>query len=191
MLFNRFIRLSGICGIILPIYTIALLFVSVTQAVDFSWTENAISDLGRLEYGSIYFNIGLIFIGIFLLIFSVGMHLLLVEQRTGPTIFALSAIYLIGVGIYPLPLSEHIDISSLFFIAFPIGFVVFGIVNYQIEIPFLRKMGQAALFLLIIYAIAPVTLLFVNGIAIPEAMVIIPGFFWCMVLGFYMLAFKF
>jgi len=191
MLFNRFIRLSGICGVILPIYAIVLLFFSVPQATSFSWTENAISDLGRLEYGSIYFNIGLILIGVLLLIFSVGMHLLLVEQRTGPTIFALSAIYLIGVGIYPLPLSEHVDISSLFFIAFPIGFVVFGIVNYQSDTPFLRKMGQAALYLLIIYAIAPVTLLFANGIAIPEAIVIIPGFFWCMVLGFYFINYKF
>ena len=191
MLFNRFIRLSGICGIILPIYTIVLLFLSIPQSTGFSWTENAISDLGRLEYGSIYFNIGLILIGVLLLTFSVGMHLLLTEQRTGPTIFALSAIYLIGVGIYPLPLSEHVDISGLFFIAFPIGFVVFGIVNYKSEISFLRKMGFAALSLLIIYAIAPITLLFVNGIAIPEALVIIPGFFWCMILGFYMLTYRF
>ena len=80
MLFNRIIRLSGICGIILPIYTIILLICSISFAPGFSWTENAISDLGRLEYGSSCFNYGLVIIGILLLIFSIGLHLLLVEQ---------------------------------------------------------------------------------------------------------------
>ena len=191
MLFNKFIRLSGICGIILPIYTVALLSFSIFQASSFSWTDNAISDLGRLPYGLECFNIGLVLIGVILLIFSIGMHLLLTEQRTGPTIFALSAVYLIGVGIFPLPLPEHVDISGLFFIAFPIGFVIFGLVNYNSKIQFLKKMGKAALVLLIIFAIAPFTLFFVSGIAIAEAMVIIPGFFWCMVLGFYMVNYKF
>ena len=191
MLFNRFIRLSGICGILLPIYTIALLMCSILQASSFSWTENAISDLGRLEYGSAVFNIGLVLIGIILLIFSIGMHLLLIEQRIGPTIFALSAIYLIGVGVYPLPMPEHVDLSGLFFIAFPIGFVIFGLVNRDSEIEFLKKMGRAALSLIFIFAISPIPLLFFNGIAIPEAMVIIPGFLWCMVFGFYMINYQF
>jgi hypothetical membrane protein len=191
MLFNRFIRLSGICGIVLPFYTIVLLFWGISQAHGFSWTENAISDLGRLEYGSTSFNIGLILIGVFLLFFSIGLHLMFVKQRTGPTIFALSAIYLIGVGFYPLPLSEHVDISALFFIAFPIGFIIFGLVNYQSRRKILKKMGRAALYLLIFFAIAPITLLFFDGIAIPEAMIILPGFFWCMVFGFYMIGYKF
>ena len=191
MLFNRFIRLSGICGILLPIYTIALLMCSILQASSFSWTENAISDLGRLEYGSAVFNIGLVLIGIILLVFSIGMHLLLIEQRIGPTIFALSAIYLIGVGVYPLPMPEHVDLSGLFFIAFPIGFVIFGLVNRDSEIEFLKKMGRAALSLIFIFAISPIPLLFFNGIAIPEAMVIIPGFLWCMVFGFYMINYQF
>jgi hypothetical membrane protein len=191
MLFNRFIRLSGICGILLPIYTIFLIVFGISQSSSFSWTENAISDLGRLEVGSAYFNIGLVLIGVLLLVFSIGIHLLLIEQRTGPTIFALSAIYLIGVGVYPLPLPEHVDISGLFFIAFPIGFVIFGLVNRNSENEFLKKIGRAALFLLIIFAIAPFTLLFFNGIAIPEVIVIIPGFLWCMVLGFYMINYQF
>ena len=191
MLSNRFIRLSGICGIILPIYTITLLTCGFSQAPGFNWTENAISDLGRLEYGTSCFNYGLVIIGIFLLIFSIGLHLLLIEQRAGPTIFALSAIYLIGVGVYPLPLPEHVDISGLFFIAFPIGFLIFGLVNYQSKTRFLKKMGEAALIFVIIFAIAPVTLLFFRGIAIPEAIVIIPGFIWCMIFGFYLINYKF
>lgn len=191
MLFNRFIRLSGICGIILPIYTITLFSCGIFSSPNFSWTENAISDLGRLEYGTSCFNYGLVIIGILLLFFSIGLHLLLIEQRTGPTIFALSAIYLIGVGIYPLPLPEHIDISGLFFIAFPIGFLIFGLVNYNSRTQFLKKMGYAALILVIIDAIAPLTLLFFKGIAIPEVIVIIPGFIWCLFLGFYMISYKF
>ncbi len=191
MLFNRFIRFSGICGFILPIYTITLLSCGISQAPSFNWTENAISDLGRLDYGISCFNYSLMIIGLFLLIFSIGLHLLLIEQRIGPTIFALSAIYLIGVGVYPLPLPEHIDISGLFFIAFPFGFLAFGLKNYQSKVQFLRKMGIFALIIVIISAIAPVTLIFFKGIAIPEAIVIIPGFVWCLVFGFYMLNYKF
>ncbi len=191
MLFNRLIRLSGICGIILPIYTITLISCGISQAPDFNWTENAISDLGRLDYGKSCFNYGLVIIGILLLIFSIGLHILLIGQRTGPTIFALSAIYLIGVGVYPLPLPEHVDLSGLFFIAFPIGFLIFGLVNYQSKDQFLKKMGLVALIFIIIFAITPVTLLFFKGIAIPEAIVIIPGFIWCMIFGFYMINYKF
>ena len=191
MLFNRFVRFSGVCGIVLPIFTIFLLFCSISQTTGFSWTDNAISDLGRIDFGTSCFNYGLVIIGVLLLFFSVGMQLILIDQKAGPTIFALSAIYLIGVGLYPLPQPEHIDISGLFFIAFPIGFFVFGIKNYLSNDKFLRKMGLLALSFMIIFAIAPLTLLFFKGIAIPEAIIIIPGFIWCMLFGFYMLKYRF
>jgi len=191
MLFNRFVRFSGICGIVLPIFTIGLLSYSISQTPRFSWTDNAISDLGRVDFGISYFNYGLVIIGILLLFFSIGMHLLLIDQRAGPTIFALSAIYLIGVGLYPLPRPEHVDISGLFFIAFPIGFFMFGIKNYLSKDKFIKIMGFLALFFIIIFASAAVTLLFFKGIAIPEAFVIIPGFIWCMLFGFYMINYRF
>ena len=45
------IKLSGICGIMLPIVIISGLLLALPRAPWFSWTENAISDLGRPEFG--------------------------------------------------------------------------------------------------------------------------------------------
>ncbi|MCK4364472.1 MAG: DUF998 domain-containing protein [Thermoplasmatales archaeon] len=185
------IKTSGFCGVTLPIFTFLFILRSMSRVTGFSWTENAISDLGRIGYGTSYFNFGLIIIGILLLVFSIGLNLALKTQRVGPTVFALSAIYLVGVGIYPLPTSEHIDLSGLFFIAFTFGFLVFGIKNYKNQVDFLKKMGGFALIVVAFAAIAPISLIFVSGIAIPEAMMLFPGFIWCFVFGIYMILSKF
>lgn len=177
------IKISGFCGVALQIFTILFILRSIAQVEGFSWTENAISDLGKIGYGSSYFNYGLIIIGILLLIFSIGLNLYLKNQRVGPTVFAISAIYLVGVGVYPLPTPEHIDLSGLFFIAFAFGFLVFGLNNYKNQDNFLKKMGIFALIVVVFAAIAPLSLFFVSGIAIPETMIIFPGFIWCLFFG--------
>ncbi|MCK4902334.1 MAG: DUF998 domain-containing protein [Thermoplasmatales archaeon] len=185
------IKTSGFCGVALPIFTVLFILRSMDRVIDFSWTENAISDLGRIGYGTSYFNFGLIIIGVLLLIFSIGLNLALKNQRIGPTVFAISAIYLIGVGIYPLPASEHADLSGLFFIAFIFGFLAFGIKNYKNQDDFLKKMGIFALIVVLFAAISPISFLFASGVAIPEAMVIFPGFIWCFVFGINMILSEF
>ena len=191
MKYSNLNKISGFCGVALPIFTILFILRSMNQVTGFSWTENAISDLGRIGYGTSYFNYGLIIIGILLLIFSIGLNLTLKDQRVGPTVFALSAIYLVGVGFYPLPTSEHIGLSGLFFIAFTFGFLVFGIKNYKNQVDFLKKMGVFALIVVAFATVAPISLIFVSGIAIPESMVVLPGFIWCFVFGIYMILSKF
>ena len=125
------IKLSGICGIMLPIVTISGLLLALPRAPWFSWTENAISDLGRPEFGLSFFNYTLILIGILLLTFSFGLLYSLKGERVGPTVFALSSLYFIGVGMFPLPDPNHVDVSGLFFIAFPLGFLMFGLKMYK------------------------------------------------------------
>ena len=63
-------KLSGISGVILPIFTVGLLIWALSQSPWFSWTENALSDIGRPEHGLTCFNYGFIIIGILILIFS-------------------------------------------------------------------------------------------------------------------------
>ena len=176
-----FIKILGISGIIIPIIFLAVLYISIQNAPWFSWSENAISDLGRFEYGLISFNYTLIAIGILLLFFSFSLVFSLKGERAGPTVLALSSIYFIGVGIYPLPHPNHVDISGLFFIAFPIGFLILGLRLYKINIAFIRNMGSFALIIVIISGFSPLFLIFNNGIAIPELVILLPGFFWCMI----------
>jgi len=109
------IKFSGICGVVLPISFILVLFLSLQRSPWFSWTENAISDLGRSEFGLLFFNYTLITIGILLLFFSFGLYYSLKRERVGPTVFALSSLYFIGIGIFPLPDPNHVDIISSWF----------------------------------------------------------------------------
>ena len=190
MKYKILIRISGFCGVILPIFFIGLIIWALSQSPWFSWTENAISDFGRFEHGLTCFNYGFIIIGIFILIFSFGLYFSLKDQRAGPTVFALSALYLMAVGLYPLPSMEHIDLSALFFIAFPFGFVLFGLRNLNDAIPFKKKMSIFALAVFIIAAFSSVLLLIFNGIAIPEILIFFPGIIWFMIYGFYLIFYK-
>ncbi len=182
--------LAGISGILLPFITLIILIGTLPYASWFSWTENAISDLGRPEYGLSFFNYGLIFIGFLLLIFSVGLNLHLKKERVGPTIFSLSALYLMGVGIFPLPSINHVDLSGLFFIAFPLGFFVMGVRLFRQQGGILKRIGLEALVVTAIAACSSVFLLFFSGIAIPEMFVMLPGFLWCTRYGIYLLVGK-
>ncbi len=181
------IKFSGICGIGLPIVFIAALVLSLQHAPWFSWTDNAISDLGRSEFGLVFFNYILISLGILLLIFSFGLYYSLKKERAGPIIFALSSLYFIGVGIFPLPDPSHVDISGLFFIAFPLGFLILGLYMYKQAAPFIKNMGIYAFIIAGIAGCSPIFLLFNSGIAIPEVIILIPGFFWCMRYGLHIL----
>lgn len=186
-LVNLIQKLAAIGGILLPIVMLIVLVGSLPYALWFSWTENAISDLGRPEHRIMFFNYGLILVGVLLLLFSLGLNLHLKQERVGPTIFSLSALYLIGIGIFPLPSINHVDLSGLFFIAFPLGFFVMGVRLYKRSDSMLRRIGFEALVITAIAAGSSVFLLVFSGIAIPEAFVLFPGFLWCARYGFYLL----
>ena len=122
------IKLSGTCGIVLPIVTLLNLFLAIQGEPWFSWTENAISDLGRSEVASsTFFNYSIILVGVLLLIFSVGLAKILMddkpEGKIGPVLFSLSSIFLIGIGLIPSPDLSHDYVSGLFFVVLlPLAF---------------------------------------------------------------------
>jgi hypothetical membrane protein len=177
------LKLSGICGISLLLVFLVGLFFSIRQAPWFNWTDYAISDLGT----SIpLFNYTLLTVGIILLIFTFGLYFSLHGERAGPVVFALSSIYFIAVGLFPLPSPIHVETSGLFFIAFPLGFFILGIQLHRESNVFLRKMGHAALILPLISACSPSFLLFFRDIAVPEMTILVPGFLWCMRYGIHL-----
>lgn len=177
------VQLSGICGILLPLVFLGGLFLSIGQAPWFNWTDYAISDLGiRVPL----FNYTLFIVGIILLIFTLGLYCSLYGERAGPVVFALSSLYFMGVGLVPLPDPIHVDTSGLFFIAFPLGFFILGLQLYQKTNAFLRTMSRAALIFTVISVCSPVFLLFYRGIAIPEMIILVPGFLWCLRYGIHL-----
>ena len=180
------IKISSISGILLPFVFLIGLLISIIRAPWFNWTEYAISDLGKIDVGFQSFNITLFFVGVLLLIFSFGLYYSLKTERISPTILAISSLYFIAVGIYPLPSPIHIDFSGLLFISFPLSFFTLGIQLYKKKEPFIKKMAEYALIMSVVSACSPIFLLFNPGIAIPEMIILVPGFFWCCRYGLYM-----
>ena len=182
-----FLKFTGLCGILIPIVTLIIVIISAQMTSGFSWTDNAISDLGRVEAASDFFNYGLIFVGILLFIFSLGLVVTLIEEKFATLMIFISSVFLILNGVFPLPSENHVYVSSLFFIAFPLGFFTLGFMLYKREFLIFRKMGFLALINVLIAAFSLVFLWTFDGIAIPEMIIIFPGFLWCMAFGYYMI----
>jgi hypothetical membrane protein len=183
---KKIIKLSGFCGILTLIIPILTIIISINIYPSFDWTENAISDLGVEEAASNFFNYGLVLTGICLLLFSYGL-LFFFGEKQGPAILGFSSIFLIGVGLVPLPNNEHIIMSVPFFISLPLSFLILGMQMYNRIEDYFKKMGIFAFAVVIISLFSAVPLLFFNGVAIPEFLVITPAFIWCSVMGYKML----
>lgn len=177
-------KIACFCGLILPFFTLIILFLSIQIAPSFNWTQNAISDLGMFESSSLIFNSGIIISGFLLMIFSIGLPKILEMQKISYILLFLSSFFLIIIGIFPIPSPYHIYVSVLFFISFPLCFLTLGLYSYKIKDPFKRKLGISALTIPGIAVISPVFLLFFNGIAISEIIIVTPGFIWCMSYSF-------
>ena len=91
-----------------------------------------------------------------------------------------------GVGLVPFPDPIHVDTSGLFFIAFPLGFFILGLQLYRKKNALLRTMSHAALIITAISVCTPVLLIFFQGIAIPEMIILVPGFLWCLWYGLHL-----
>jgi hypothetical membrane protein len=145
--------------------------------------DNAISDLGTKQGSPLFFNTGVILSGILLLLFSIGLIIKFKNDELVPKLLFVSSFFLMGVGIFPLPGSDHIFTSGVFFLSFVIFFLIFGLSYIKDET--YKTMSKIALVIAIISILTPVFLLFNKGIALPEMLILLPGFSWCMIYGYY------
>lgn len=177
----RLIKITAICGILIPIIIFSSIFFAISVAPWFEWTNNALSNLGGKGLSAFFFNNGLILGGFIIFIFSLCLiHLL--KNKIGAYLLLGSSISLIGIGVFPETIFLlHYLTSVVFFILITIAMVIIGFTmlmsnSYKI-------LGKIALFFSIIALMSPFTLSYLNGIAIPEAMVCFPAFIWCMLFG--------
>ena len=98
------LKISGVSGIVTPIVAFAFISLAIVYSPQFSWTENALSDLGVQEgVTAVLFNYGLIIVGILALVFASGLFVL---QKTmlgkiGAFIFVLAALTLMAIDVFP------------------------------------------------------------------------------------------
>ena len=186
------IRIAGLCGILVPIVAFTSILLAINFYPQFSWVENALSDLGIVTgITAFLFNYGLIISGILGLVFSVGLLLFLgkkLENRIGACFFALACLSLISIGFFPENVKPtHYLVSVAFFALLPISMFVLSFAFWLV------KQFRMTLFTLLIavFAALPWVLHFsfqyTPGVAIPEALSGLVGSIWVEVLSFKML----
>jgi len=181
-------KVSGTCGFLTPIIAFALIFSAIASYPEFSWTDNALSDLGIVEGATAaLFNSGLLISGALCLVFATGLFVFLKEAtvgKTGAFIFALASIALFAIGVFPENIRPvHYIVSVMFFVLLPISLLVITGAFWL-----MRQVRMAVFTLLVaVTAAAPWVLYFavqyVPGVAIPEAISAFAGSVWAVVLS--------
>jgi len=178
----------GVCGILAPVVAFVCILSAITSYAQFSWFDNALSDLGVvLGVTRLIFNAGLISSGLLALAFGVGLFLFLgrnVVSRVGCSVFVLASLALIAIGVFPESTGRtHLFVSVMFFVLLPVSLLIIVISFVQ-----MRKIRMAVFTLFIsVVAALPWVLQFTNhyavGVAIPETVSALAGSAWAIVMG--------
>jgi hypothetical membrane protein len=198
-------RISGVCGVLTPIVAFTCIFLAVASAPEFSWVDNALSDLGVMSgVTAAVFNYGLITSGILGFIFATNLfrvmrvfeilsadgkpHLLFYRGLVGALFFSLACLALVAIGVFPENVRYlHYFASVAFFVLLIGALGSLGIGFWQVR----QKSWAVFTLLLGVVAAAPWLLLFVvryvSGVAIPELIAAVAGGLWAGVFGFKML----
>jgi len=174
-------KIAGICGILAPLVVFSCIGLAMVHAPWFIWIQNALSDLGVESASALLFNCGMVIGGVLLLVFSLGLARI-ISNKIGAHILSLSALALIGIGLFPETIfPTHFIISASFFILLAISLLVIGLGAKQD--PFERRMGAFAVLFAVLAISSTTFLLIFEGVAISESLSCFPAFLWCMLYG--------
>jgi hypothetical membrane protein len=189
---TRLQRFGAACGIVTPVLAFTCILTAIASYPAFSWTRNALSDLGVVSgVTGPLFNFGLYVSGFLIFIFAVlGLFTYLRQWvgKIGAAFFAATGAVLVGIGFFPENMVPyHYLFSVAFFVLLPISLLV-------ITVAFaLRRQAKMAVFTLLTAVVAALPWLlyfyiqYVPGVAIPEAISGLAGSVWAVVLGYKML----
>lgn len=126
---SRASRIGAAFGVLSVAVSLGAIVAAILISPQFSWTANALSDLGRASWEStLVFNYGLIVAG--LLALPVGIILARNARRllhaAGSIAFSLAAVCLSLIGVFALPAPEHGLVAIGFFLSFTVGFFLYG-----------------------------------------------------------------
>ncbi len=185
-------RISGICGILSPIFAFSFIFLAITSYELFNWELNALSDLGIIPgITATFFNYGLIGSGLLSLVFARGLFGFKDKtklSRISLFIFILACISLIAIGLFPENIKPiHYIVSVAFFVFLPLSLILLS-VSFSLDNHF--YMAHFSLSISIIAA-TPWILYFSSSIfkavAIPEAISGLAVSLWTIVIGLKMM----
>ena len=132
-------RIYRYAGILAPIVALGSIILAILTHPWFSFSENAISDLGAIDVEKNYIlNYGLVISGILATIYSIGLY---GEQRSdlgrfGSLLFLIASLFLTMIGVFPEGTPLHFPISVSFFILMYVSILLIGISTYDSEFIF-------------------------------------------------------
>jgi hypothetical membrane protein len=183
-------RIGGFMGILAPLLAFTCILLSIASYPKFSWTNNALSDLGVVTgVTGPLFNFGLCASGLLGLSFALLSLFSYLRKslvgKVGASAFAATTITLIGIGIFNESFSgTHYAFSVAFFVLVPISLFIISVALA------LAKERLLSVFTVLIGVIAalPWILLFplnyVPGVAIPETISGLAVSAWIITLGY-------
>ena len=186
---ETWIRVSGAFGIMTPIIAFGCILSAISSANGFSWTDNALSDLGVMSGStSVIFNFGLITSGILAGLFATGVYFSFGRNllgRSGAMMFLFSAIALTAIGIFPENMKPmHFYASVTFFVLFPISLLLLTVAYFRSAKPAKGWFTLATASFAALVWILEFSLRYVPGVAIPETLSALAVSLWTVVIGF-------
>lgn len=183
-------RIGAATGMLAPIVAFTCILTAIASYPTFSWTHNALSDLGVVSgVTGPLFNFGLYTGGLLALNFAVfGLYAYFGKSRVGKVgalVFAATASALICIGIFNESFGRlHFLFSVAFFVLLPISSFILTVafaVGRQLKMALLTiVIGAAAATPWILYF----TVHFVPGEAIPESISSLAGSIWVIIVGY-------
>jgi hypothetical membrane protein len=185
-------KFAGICGVIAPLIAFVCILSAIATWSQFSWTNNALSDLGvQAGATAVLFNSGLVLCGVLCVGFAAGLFLLVGKRvlgKIGAALFIVACVMLVAIGVFNENFSPtHYYVSVGFFVSLPISMLVlvaaFWLVGERKLSVFTLVLGLAAATPWILQLAIP----YVSGVAIPEFVSGLAGAIWAEVLSAKML----
>ena len=167
-------KVGAAAGLAAPVLAFFCISFAILSYPAFSWTDNALSDLGVVEGPTMtVFNLGLSSTGILAVVFAAGVFSYFegnASGKVGSTVFAAACVALLCIGIFNEHYSPtHYIVSVAFFSLAPIAFFILTGAFY------LKGKRWLALFSVALGTAAAIpwilqfTIHYVPNVAIPEA----------------------
>ena len=185
----RILRLCGFFGMLTPVVGFIMVFLAISQAPWFSWTLNALSDLGVDGFEAVLFNSGLPLTGAVMMMFSAGLFELTKGStvgRAGSAVHFASAVLLILIGVINETIEPwHYVVSFAFFASLAVMLAIMGVYHWRTNMKRFTILAWSAAALGVVIWMLPW-----RGVALPEAISAVCVSVWQVSLGYWMYMLK-
>jgi len=185
-------RVGAAAGIAAPIVAFVCILSAIASYPAFSWTNNALSDLGVVEgITSLMFNSGLVTAGVLAFIFAaLGLFKFAESQlgKVGSAVFAAACLALVCIGIFNEHFSPtHYLVSVAFFVLAPVALFTLTCAFYRNHKPKIAALTVAVGVIAALPWILEFTINYVPKVAIPETISGLAVAAWAIIISLQML----